>query len=81
MARRLLRGPELEKRARELGVSMIGGLDMSAAGTVLEPALQHRVMEAERARREERLWLVALFSAIASAISAAAAWWAVALRK
>jgi len=77
MAKKMLRGTELEKQAQELGVSAIGGRDMSAAGTVLEPELQRRVMEAERARREERLWLVALFSAIASAISAAGAWCAV----
>ena len=77
MAKKLPRGAELEKRAAKLGVSMIGGLDMSAACTVLEPEVQRRVMEAERSKREGRLWLVALGSAIASAISAAGAWWAV----
>lgn len=77
MAKKLLQGEELRKRAEEIGVSMIPGEDMSGAGTVLEPALQRRVMGAERARREAGLWLVALFSAIASAISAAGAWWAV----
>jgi hypothetical protein len=80
MAKRLLRGEELRKRAEELGVSMSPGEDMSAGGTVLEPAMQRRVMETERAQREERLWLVALFSAIASAISAVAAWCAVVCR-
>jgi hypothetical protein len=43
MAKELLRGKELEKRAQELGISMIPGNDMSAGGTVLEPGLQRRV--------------------------------------
>lgn len=55
MAKQLLRGKELEKRAQELGVSVIPGKDMSGAGTVLEPELQRRVMEAERSLREQRL--------------------------
>lgn len=79
MARKLLRGAELEARAEELGVSMHETID-GRHGVLKEPELQRRVMEAERSTRENRLWLVALVSAIASAVSAAGAWWAVACK-
>ncbi|MDO8950722.1 MAG: hypothetical protein Q8S43_08125 [Actinomycetota bacterium] len=75
--RRLLQGQELEARARELGVSL-NYLVNPNSGTSDEPELQRRVLEAERARRESWLWLVALLSAAASIVSAVAAWVAVA---
>jgi hypothetical protein len=73
--KKVLRGDELYKKAQELGVSLqeLGHAD----GTDSEPELQRRVLEAERARRESRLWVIALISAIASAFSALAAWMSV----
>jgi len=72
--RKILLGKELESRAKELGVS----LDhlYSEAG-INEPELQRRVLEAERSLRENRLWIIAFISAIASVVSAIAAWIAV----
>lgn len=82
MAKKLLRDGPLEKRAEELGVSsheLYGSRSEGRGGptTLDEPELQRRVMEAERSIREGRLWMVALVSAIAAAISAVAAWCAV----
>ncbi len=71
MRKKLLQGEELVKRATELGVSL-GNLSNS------EPELQRRVIEAERHRRDASLWTLALVSAVASMLSAAAAWLAVA---
>ena len=39
-----------------------------------EPELQRRVLQAREHRRQSRLWLVALISALASVASAIAAW-------
>jgi len=36
-----------------------------------------KIIELERANREEKLWIIALLSAIASILSALAAWFAV----
>lgn len=84
MAKRLLRGQELEQRARELGVDIQGSRHMGSSSGAFPRAedheLQQRVIEAERANRESRLWLLALISAVASVISALAAWAAI-LRK
>jgi sugar diacid utilization regulator len=84
MSKRLLQGQELEQRARELGVDIEGS---SRAGSLSgtrpraeDHELQQRVIEAERANRESRLWLLALTSAVASIVSALAAWAAI-LRK
>jgi hypothetical protein len=43
--------------------------------------LQRRVTEAERGIRESRLWILAAISAVASVLSAIAAFLAVALKK
>jgi hypothetical protein len=67
----MLKGDELRARAEELGVSM--GRLYDSDGHISEPELQRRVLEAERANRESRLWLIALISAIASVVSAIAA--------
>jgi hypothetical protein len=84
MSKRLLQGQELEQRARELGVDIQGsprtGSSSGARPRAEDHELQQRVMEAERANRESRLWLLALISALASVISALAAWAAI-LRK
>lgn len=45
--------------------------------TTRAESLRRRIVETERERRERRLWMVALASAIASAFSAAAAWLAI----
>ncbi|MGA2067705.1 MAG: hypothetical protein ABSG86_22245 [Thermoguttaceae bacterium] len=82
--KKLLQGDALEKRARDLGVDMEGSpITHSASGRQRradDAELQKRVLEAERSRRESQLWLLALVSALASLVSAIAAWWAV-LRK
>jgi len=75
----LLQGDELTKRAEELGVSLIELHDVH--GVRSEPELQRRVIEAERAERESRLWLIAVISSVASVISALAACIAVATMK
>jgi hypothetical protein len=78
---RLLQGAELERRAQELGVATEGdAITQSASGRrrrADDTELQRRVLDAERSVRESRLWLLALLSAIASVVSAIAAWIAV----
>ena len=71
---KVLQGKDLEERAREIGVSLD---DLYSGAVINEPELQRRVIEAERSLRESRLWLIALISAIASVVSAIAAWVAV----
>ena len=75
MAKKLLQGQELKQRAIELGVSTHELSD--SRGIESEPELQRRVLEAERSVRENKLWLIAVISAIASLFSAIAAWLAV----
>lgn len=72
---KLLIGNELIARATKLGVSTTN--DTTVRNVVPEAELQRRVIEAERAIRDKRLWIVALFSALASIVSAIAAWTAV----
>ena len=69
---KLKTGAPLKKEAAKLGVSLseIGGPENWAE-------LQKRVMEAKRFQRDSRLWLVALASAVASIVSASAAWYAI----
>jgi hypothetical protein len=67
---------ELRKLAAELGCSLsstYGG----DGDKHLEEEVIRRIQEAARSIRESRLWWIALFSAVASAISALAAWCAV----
>jgi hypothetical protein len=84
MTKRLLEGDALERRATELGVSIASGEIMNVGGqgsvsiSAHEHEIQRRVLEAERHLREHRLWIVALISAIASVVSAVAAWVAIA---
>jgi len=74
---KLLQGEQLEKRALELGVDIQGSpVTKSISGRQRKAddhELQRRVIEAERSRRESKLWLIALISAIASVVSAATA--------
>jgi hypothetical protein len=74
---KLLQGEQLEKRCIELGVNIEGPpRTQSSSGSSPRASdfeLQHRLLEAERSARESRRWLLALISAIASMLSAAAA--------
>ena len=73
----MLQGEALEAKARELGIDIEGDARThSSSGRAPRAAdyeLQRRVHEAERSRRESRLWLLALVSALASVLSAIAA--------
>ena len=77
--RRIMRDPEreteLRKFAQELGCSLHSTYDQN--GNHYEDEVIRRVREAARSIREERLWLIALISAVASIVSALAAWFAV----
>ena len=79
---KLLEGDQLEQRARELGVDVVGEpRTQSSSGRAPRASdneLQRRVIEAERSIRESRLWMLAVISAIASVISAIIAFVAVA---
>lgn len=68
-------GNRLLERARELGIDTNDNIAAAVAGSVRAPEheLQRRVLEAERAIRESRMWLLALISALASVASAIAA--------
>lgn len=68
-------GQELIEETKQLGVSLEHTKNRD--GSLREGALQARVREAKRARREKALWLIAFISAIASLFSAIAAWIAV----
>jgi len=75
-------GEDLKREARELGLSEDNWYEqrdhsVSSTGKFREAAVQARVREAKRARRESRLWIVALISALASLFSAIAAWYVV----
>lgn len=82
----LLTGEALQIRARKIGVIPTGEESITVPGSgtiplmVSDYELQRRVIEAERHLREHRLWMVALISAVASAISAIAAWFAFACK-
>jgi hypothetical protein len=67
---------EVLKLAQDLGVSTHGTLKTESGWSNI-PELQSRIINAQRAIREGRLWWVALISAIASMFSALAAWVAV----
>jgi hypothetical protein len=66
-------GDALTHEARRLGVSL-NGLS-SATGVRDEPELQRRVVVARRERRDARLWVLAVISAVAAVVSAVAAWY------
>ncbi len=82
MSYKELTGEDLKREARELGLSDDNWYEqrdrsVSSTGKFREAAVQARVREAKRARRENKLWVVALISALASLFSAIAAWYAV----
>ena len=60
----------------ELGGSPTG-ISYSRTGRIAEQEVINKIINLERINREEKLWVIALLSAIASIISALAAWFAV----
>ena len=78
-------GEELVRRCQQLGIDITGEpRTHSAAGSrprASDFELQRRLIETERFGRDRKLWVVALVSAVASVISAFAAWFAVLLGK
>ena len=62
------------EKARRLGVSQYATFDGHRTDTA---ELQKRIWQAERERRDARLWWIALLSCIASVLAALAAWYAV----
>ena len=84
MRKPLLRGNALQERAEQLGVVVTTDNPNESHGAyeifrqrISEAELQSRVMEAERHVLARRAWFVTVIAAIASAISALAAWTAV----
>lgn len=82
---KLLTRDELEKRCRELGIDTTGEPREFSARRAPPRAsdfeLQRRLLETQRSAREHKLWIVALVSALASVVSAIAAWVAVMVGK
>ena len=78
---KLLEGEKLEQRCRTLGVDIEGSpRTQSTSGNsprASDYELQRRLIETERAIRENSLWKLAVLSAIVSIVSAAGAWMAV----
>ena len=73
--RQLLTGQNLEDKAKKLGVSLEGDLIFASASgrrAADEATLQHRVLEAESHIRQNRLWWIAVISAVIAAVSAIA---------
>lgn len=70
MKNKLLIGDELRAEATRLCVSQLNLGDDP-------PELQRRVMAAQAHIRADKLWIVALISAVASLVSALAAWTAI----
>lgn len=66
-------GEDLKKEANRLGVSTLNLGDDP-------PELQRRVMTAQKHIRDHNLWIVAFVSAMASFVSAIAAWTAIFFR-
>ena len=75
-----VREADLRILARKMGCSSAFVYDRgSGCRQFHEEEVVRRIQEAARGIRETRLWWIALFSAIASGISALAAWTAVGL--
>lgn len=75
-------GRELIEEAEKLGVATDGIFKPNAYVSYLESpfreaALQERVRSAKNTRYAKLTWIIALMSAIASVVSAIAAWFAV----
>ena len=70
------RDTKLKEFLISLGGSLTGLLN-TKTGRYLEHGLVDRIINLVRLHREEKLWIIALLSAIASIFSALAAWFAV----
>ena len=67
---------ELRKLAQEYGCSL-SFTYIGNGAKHMEEEIIRRIQEADRSMRESRLWLIAVASALASILSAMAAWVAV----
>jgi len=67
---------ELKKYLISLGGTTTRTLNAKTGRTV-EDIIVSRIINLERSHREEKLWIIALLSAIASIFSALAAWYVV----
>ena len=67
---------EIRKYAKSLGCSLDSSYS-SDGSKHLEEVMVSRIIEAERHQREYSLWIIAFISAVASVLSALAAWAAV----
>lgn len=65
----------LRELASKLGASLTS--TYTSNGKHLEHEVVHRIREAARSKRESSLWLIAVISAVASVVSALAAWFAI----
>jgi hypothetical protein len=72
--KKIPQGDALKKLANDLGVSFHASA--GASGTN-EAIIQERVLSATRERRDSKTWILALVSAVASALSALGAWCAI----
>ena len=64
----------LKEYAQELGASLQGLYD---GDRFRETEIVDRIISAERPQREHQMWVIALISAVALALSALAAWVAI----
>jgi hypothetical protein len=67
--RKLPKDEELDTLMEEMGVPVVQGENVADK--------QPRYIDASRHLRESRTWVLAALSALASVVSAFAAWWAV----
>lgn len=76
----IMKKEDREIKLREYLIDLGGSLTSTYTANCkhLEDEVVARIINAERSNREEKLWIIALISAIASVISALAAWIAVA---
>ena len=85
MSKKLQNIMKLEKEEREIELKKhlinLGGTTTrtlnAETGRTVEDIIVSRIQNLERSHREEKLWIIALLSAIASILSALAAWFAV----
>ena len=75
------RSQELKKLAKEFGCTLQGVEHLQVSSLVREDEIIRRIREAARGDRESRLWIFAFVSAVASALSAFAAVYAVLVLK
>jgi len=69
---------ERDKKLLEYLASLGGTIyRMSSSKERIIEDVVSKIIELERSQREEKLWIIALLSAIASILSALAAWFAV----